>query len=618
MKKKIIWLVLSCLMVAALVLASCAPAAVEEKEPQEVVGEVEEGEAPAVVPEEEEEEEAEEVAPAMETLTLTKLDGTKVTVEVEPAKYGGWITVSHGSDALTETFDPVIGSEQGWTSALTFERAAIADFTRGPRGTNEESFTSGYYTDEFKAGNLVDSWEVIDAKTIKFHVREGVRFQNLPPVNGRELVAEDFAYSHQRCVEEPRNQHYIPPGEDPSYIEVVDKYNFILHWPYNYAAMFHSYTLYHPVMAKEVWDEYGTFNDPEHQIGTGAFMVDDVVSAASVTFVRNPNYWKYDPFHPQNKLPYADGVKLLIVPDFGTQKAAFRTGKTDLLRYLTLDDAEELMETAPWANYREVQPGSVFCLWMNTMKEPFSDVRVRQAVAMGIDQPKYSEQYLKGKGNITAWPLMPTAGSAYVPYDELPPDVKKFYEYRPDEARALLTEAGYPAGFDAELVIWAGNDIFEDWASMIAEDLATIGIDVTIDATENFVDTLYNIAYDEFILTYWSNYMPEDVFGWAHDGLDSIYAFSAPSDPLAREAWTTYNDIGDPAERLDFLREEMFRQTKLQWEVPMPEAGQFWFWQPWFKNFGGECGLGPESAWGDHGIFQFIWIDQELKTEMGF
>jgi hypothetical protein len=119
-------------------------------------------------------------------------------------------------------------------------------------------------------------------------------------------------------------------------------------------------------------------------------------------------------------------------------------------------------------------------------------------------------------------------------------------------------------------------------------------------------------------MSWWGNLMPIDVFGYAHDGLESVYAFSHPHDPIARENFKTYNNITDLNKRAEYLKNEILREMELAWEIPMPAAGSYWFWQPWFKNFHGEAGIGPEPEWGDHGIFQFIWIDQELKKSLGF
>jgi len=59
---------------------------------------------------------------------------------------------------------------------------------------------------------------------------------------------------------------------------------------------------------------------------TGPFILQDFISGKSATLVKNPDYWGYDQRYPQNKLPYFNGVKYLIVPDENEAMDLMRTG----------------------------------------------------------------------------------------------------------------------------------------------------------------------------------------------------------------------------------------------------------------------------------------------------
>ena len=61
--------------------------------------------------------------------------------------------------------------------------------------------------------------------------------------------------------------------------------------------------------------KWGDVRDWHHAIGTGPFILQDFVSGSSVTLIKNPDYWAYDERYPQNKLPYIDKLKYLIMPD---------------------------------------------------------------------------------------------------------------------------------------------------------------------------------------------------------------------------------------------------------------------------------------------------------------
>ncbi len=479
-------------------------------------------------------------------------------------------------------------------------------------GANRLKYRRGINADVSDA--LAESWEIIDAQTIKFKLREGVYWHDAPPVNGRELTADDIAYSFERHSNSTRDTNYRPEGLDRQYIEVIDKYNFILHWFEPYSLLFHDPSTRAAIMAREVVEEYGSANDPDHQIGTGPFQVVDIVSAASATLVRNPNYWMYDPLNPENKLPYADELKVLVITEPGTRKAAFRTGKVDVLSALGIDSAEEMWETAPWAESRGVPTAMVVPLFMNVQREPFTDIRVRRAVTMAVDQPAIIRDLYKGYGIIDYWPLQPSAGDAFTPLEEMPEDIRKQYEYHPDEAKALLAEAGYPNGIEFHILTTTGARA--DWAAVLAGQMAAAGITANIRTVENFLDIAFSYDYDT-ILMGWGNLMPIDVFGWAHDGLESIWNQPNVDDPIARANWDIYNNMSDPVEMAQFLKEEMLREMALALEVPVPGYMVFHFWQPWIKNYHGEYALGPEMQW-SIGMSRYWWIDEDLKTELGF
>ena len=151
MKRKVLWLVLSSLMVVALVLPSCAPAAVEE-EGKTIVGKVVEEEEEAAV-----EVEEEEKGPEMVRDAFGKLK--------EKPRYGGTITVVWASPSPTLILDPVIATRSVSAGIHTYSRLGIADWAKGPQGTNEFPFTSSFIPDEFSAGDVCESWELLDLQT---------------------------------------------------------------------------------------------------------------------------------------------------------------------------------------------------------------------------------------------------------------------------------------------------------------------------------------------------------------------------------------------------------------------------------------------------------------------
>ena len=75
-----------------------------------------------------------------------------------------------------------------------------------------------------------------------------------------------------------------------------------------------------------------TFKDWRNLVGTGPYSMTEWVEGSGITYTKNPNYWKDDEKFPGNRLPFADEIKLLFMPDASTQLAALRKGKLALLR----------------------------------------------------------------------------------------------------------------------------------------------------------------------------------------------------------------------------------------------------------------------------------------------
>ena len=84
----------------------------------------------------------------------------------------------------------------------------------------------------------------------------------------------------------------------------------------------------------EVLEESGgtlEFEEWAKLVGTGPYELTDWVEGSSMTYVKNPNYWGYDEKYPENRLPYIDGLRFLMMPEEATRLAAMRSGKIDFL-----------------------------------------------------------------------------------------------------------------------------------------------------------------------------------------------------------------------------------------------------------------------------------------------
>ena len=329
MKVKIVWLVVSSLLVVALGLASCGPAVTEEEEEE-------------IVTEEEEEEVAEE-------------EEEEPPVSNEPT-YGGVLV--QGLAAGPSIFDTTEGGK--WmapTLKLTNESLLTGDWAKGPAGTAEENwrYVDGMPNPDVLAGALAESWDLADPQTLVLTIRQGVHWHDKPPTNGREMTADDIAFSLNRLWDSPKSYQAssMPRGSFIESITATDKWTVTIRTlPGKTGEVWEAAVGWSRIVPRDAVEFYGDLNDWENTIGTGPFILTDYIDQSSVTFERNANYWMKDPLRPQNQLPYVDGVKWLIIPDLSTRLAALRTAKVDMLEGtlgagISWEDGEDLLRTSP-------------------------------------------------------------------------------------------------------------------------------------------------------------------------------------------------------------------------------------------------------------------------------
>jgi peptide/nickel transport system substrate-binding protein len=338
---------------------------------------------------------------------------------------------------------------------------------------------------------LAESVKQIDDTTYEFKIHKNVRFHNIPPVNGRELTSEDVKYSIERVAgmhgrKTDFKHRYYFEGKIKS-IETPDKYTIIfkLNQPY---APFLRYisTPWAAIVAKEVVDQYKDLKNVA--IGSGPFILKEMVKGSHITLVKNPNYWK-------KGLPYLDGVNFKIMSDPASALSAFIAGRLDGVG-IYHHQVETVKKEAPDAIIHEA-PGTHFWVlrvqpWIEgkkPLKPPLDNKKVRQAIAMAIDKPKLLKLAWGGFGHVGIGPVPPVYEDSLKPSDQVP--------YNPEKAKQLLAEAGYPNGFSLELLTW-NLPYMTAPAQVLKEMLKEVGIDVKLTLLEQpqYFNRAYRFDYE--------------------------------------------------------------------------------------------------------------------------
>jgi ABC-type transport system substrate-binding protein len=172
----------------------------------------------------------------------------------------------------------------------------------------------------------------------------------------------------------------------------------------------------------------------EHPVGTGPYMVGEWSRGDSVTFVANPDYWGDQPAAPTLVMRWsAESAARLLELQSGTVDGIDNLGPEDF----AVVEADSSLQVA-------LRPAlNTFYIGITNTFEPFGDVKVRQAIAQGIDRQRIVDSFYPD-GSEVASHFTPCSIPNGCAGDE-------WYEFNVDAAKALLAEAGYADGFSTKL-----------------------------------------------------------------------------------------------------------------------------------------------------------------------
>jgi len=452
-------------------------------------------------------------------------------------------------------------------------------------------------------GLLAESWEFTDPTTWVVHLHQGIHWQNIPPVNGREFTADDVVYQYDRMLglgdgftTPSLSETGVPSWQSLVSITANDKYTVAFKWETSNVefildTMF-AFDDANFMVAPEAVKEWGDLSDWHHAMGTGPFILQDFISGSSATLIKNPNYWGYDERYPQNKLPYVDSLKYLIMPDDATALSAMRAGKIDAIDGISATDAQSMKKTNPEILQISIPLPECLSLDPRYDKAPFTDIKVRQALQMSIDLKGIADNYYNG----TATPYPSSLTSEYepgwgFPYEEWPQDLKDQYAYNPTAAKKLLSDAGYSNGFKTNIVANAGGDI--SVLQIVQSEFAAVNVDMVI-------TTMDNVSWQSFVRGRKFNQMafsPSGSFlGLSYDPIRQLQQFmttnsgdwTSVSDPVFDAFYPkalAANDVDAVKQVLidanKYVAEQHFCLSLLQ---PMTYS----LCQPWLKGFNGQ------------------------------
>ncbi len=338
------------------------------------------------------------------------------------------------------------------------------------------------YDKDFKwEGELAESWEIsADGLVITFHLRHDVRWHD-----GKPLTAADVLFTYQMFVDPETPTAYAESYRQVAHAEVIDPFTFRVVYTKPYAPALGSWGIgIHPKHLLEglTGDELAKSELTRNPIGTGPFRFKEWVSGEKLVLEANDDYFE--------GRPYLKRVVYRIIPDQSTQLLELLSGGLD---YMSLNPIQYKTQTdlpafkRRYKKYRYLAFGYTY-LGYNLKRPLFKDRRVRQALSYAINKQELVDGVLLGLGEVATGPYKT---DTWVYNDQ----VAK-YDYNPEKARTLLSEAGWRDSdgdgtldkdgrpFEFTIVTNQGNDLRIKTGEIIQRRFKEIGVDVKLRVIE--------------------------------------------------------------------------------------------------------------------------------------
>lgn len=424
---------------------------------------------------------------------------------------------------------------------------------------------------------LARDWEVSeDGLEYTFYLRDDVKWHT-----GDPLTAHDFKYTFERALD-PATQASVAADfiRGIEEITVDDDHTLrirIAEPSAIFARNLASSSYMMPLLRSAVeaaGDNYG-----REPVGVGPYVFDDWVTGYSIRLKRNEDFAWGHPWFDNQGAPYPDELEYRYFGDDATMLAALEAGEIDIAP-LAPHEVERFRNDDRFTVLSSLQNGLGRFFIFNLKLPKFQDVRVRQAIAHGIDKAFFVERSLEGLGQPA--------------YSMIPPTLPGYWEgaesaapaYDPQRALDLLAEAGWEQGADGYVqqngerlvinVLTSSDDRQNRDAELFKQMMAGIGIDVQIESVEAGLwgQRLQDGDYDMAPLQYWYS-DPDVLFFFFHsDQHPNGLNYGGVNDPELNALLEEGRRIADDGERMKIYHEAQRLLNEQVYAIPVyvPES----------------------------------------------
>lgn len=372
--------------------------------------------------------------------------------------------------------------------------------------------------------SLAETWENVDELTWEFKLREDVVFHD-----GTPFTAKDMQFTFEHVMDPAVQSREATRISMVDRVEAPDDYTFRIITKMPFPALLTVLGYIFAVPADK-YQEMGAEEFALNPIGTGPYKFVEWIKDDHVTLELVPDNWRQG--------ATISSVEFRPIPEAATRVAALQAGEIQVATLIPVTDVP-VINSSDTAEIRSVDSLRTIFVGINTFAEPFTDVRVRQALNYAVDVQSIIDNLLDGHSKRIA----SVCGPAEFGFD---PDLEP-YEYDPDRARELLAEAGFADGFSTTLDTPIGRYLQDvEVSQVIAGQLGEVGIQVEVrpaEFQEYFDRWLAKEIEGLYFLGYGASTMDADGVMGSH--LDStrrgLYYNSPESDALIAEAATEFD-----------------------------------------------------------------------------
>lgn len=355
---------------------------------------------------------------------------------------GGTLRAARAADVLS--WDPMVINEN---DSYYGANALFATLLKAsPDGTKDLPYLADSYVHD---ANYTD---------FTFKLNPNAQF-----CDGSPITADDVIYSWTRAIPSDPVGWMFPAGIK---MDAPDPHTFHFSLPGPNVAMADWTTLWGMmIISKKYAETAGASAMSAKPLGSGPFCLTDWQQGSKITLERNPHFWIKD--SAGNTLPYLDKVEWFVVPDANNRVLKLQAGELDIAEDIPANQVATL-KGSPGIDVETTPLEGTGLVELSMTK--FSDPKIRQAVNYAVDKDALIKIALAGLG---------TPAYSFLSLGKYSTD-EYGYHFDLNKAKALMAQSSTPNGFDVEYLSKAGDPVASQVGVVLKDQLAKIGINVTI------------------------------------------------------------------------------------------------------------------------------------------